>query len=71
MIASCSWRSCRAEAAERNGYVVNLTPFLPGTSSRTVALNFMSNHVASYKPMQLAHNKQCISEAVNESEEAG
>jgi hypothetical protein len=51
--------------------VVNLTPFLPGTSQRTVALNVMSNHVASYKPMQLARNKQCISEAVDESEEAG
>ncbi len=51
-----------AEAAERNGYVVNLTPFLPGASRRTVALNFMSNHVASYKPMQLARNKQCITE---------
>jgi Protein of unknown function (DUF1460) len=51
-----------AEAAERNGYVVNLTPFLPGASQRKVALNFMSNHVASYKPMRLARNKQCITE---------
>ena len=51
-----------AEAAERNGYVVNLTPFLPGASSRTVALNFMSNHIKSYKPMQLARNRQCITE---------
>ena len=51
-----------AEAAERNGYVVNLTPFLPGASNRTVALNFMSNHIKSYKPMQLARNKQCITE---------
>ncbi|MDM7953849.1 MAG: DUF1460 domain-containing protein [Cyanobium sp. CZS 25K] len=51
-----------AEAAERNGYVVNLTPFLPGASKRTVALNFMSNNAGSYKPMQLARNKQCITE---------
>jgi hypothetical protein len=51
-----------AEAAERNGYVVNLTPFLPGASTRTVALNFMSNNTNSYKPMQLARNKQCITE---------
>ncbi|MCP9860869.1 MULTISPECIES: N-acetylmuramoyl-L-alanine amidase-like domain-containing protein [unclassified Cyanobium] len=51
-----------AEAAERNGYLVNLTPFLPGASSRTVPLNFMSNHISSYKPMQLARNKQCITE---------
>jgi hypothetical protein len=27
-----------------------------------VALNFMSNHIKSYKPMQLARNKQCITE---------
>ncbi|WP_216904737.1 N-acetylmuramoyl-L-alanine amidase-like domain-containing protein [Synechococcus sp. CCY 9618] len=51
-----------AEAAERNGYVVNLTPFLPGATSREQALNYMSNHAASYKPMQLARNRQCISE---------
>ena len=51
-----------AEAAERNGYLVNLTPFLPGASHRTVALNFMSNHIQSYKPMQLARNRQCITE---------
>jgi hypothetical protein len=51
-----------AEAAERNGYVVNLTPFLPGATKRTVALNFMGNHIKSYKPMQLARNKQCITE---------
>ena len=51
-----------AEAAERNGYLVNLTPFLPGASSRNVALNFMSNHIKSYKPMQLARNRQCITE---------
>lgn len=51
-----------AEAAERNGYVVNLTPFLPGASRRTVALNFMSNHLKSYKPMQLPRNKQCITD---------
>ena len=51
-----------AEAAERNGYALNLTPFLPGASSRTVALNVMSNHIKSYKPMQLARNRQCITE---------
>ena len=51
-----------AEAAERNGCGVNLTPFLPGASSRTVALNLMSNHVSSHKPMQLARNKLCITE---------
>jgi hypothetical protein len=51
-----------AEAAERNGYVVNLTPFLPGATSRTVPLNFMSNHAGSYKPMQLARNRQCVTE---------
>lgn len=51
-----------AEAAERNGYVVNLTPFLPGASSRTVALNFMSRHAGSYKPMELKRNQQCITE---------
>ena len=63
------WSRCWAEAAERNGYLVNLTPFLPGASSRTVALNVMSNHMASCKPMQLARNKQCISEAVDEGAE--
>ncbi len=51
-----------AEAAERNGYVVNLTSFLPGATKRTVTLNFMSSHPGSYKPMQLARNRQCITE---------
>ncbi len=51
-----------AEAAERNGYLVNLSPFLPGATSRMVPLNFMSTHTASYKPMKLERNRQCISE---------
>jgi len=51
-----------AEAAERNGNVVNLTAFLPGASQRTLALNFMNNHVASYKPMRLARIRQCITD---------
>jgi len=42
--------------------VVNLTAFLPGVSQRPVALNFRSNHFKSYKPMQLARNRQCITE---------
>ncbi|KEF42016.1 MAG: hypothetical protein ER33_08455 [Cyanobium sp. CACIAM 14] len=51
-----------AEAAERNGYLVNLTPFLPGAASRTVALNYMSTHPGSYGPMKLERNRRCIGE---------
>jgi hypothetical protein len=57
-------RSCWAEAAERNGYLVCLTPFLPGAINRMVALNFMSNQIKRYKPMQLARTKECITELV-------
>ncbi len=44
-----------AGAAERYDYVVpNHHPFLPGASKRTVGINVISNHIKTYKPMQLA-----------------
>lgn len=49
-----------AEAAERQGYLVNITPFLPGAVSRQRPLTFMSSHADSYEPMQLPANRSCI-----------
>ena len=49
-----------AAAAERQGYVVNLTPFLPGAVSRSRRLNFMSTHAASYAPLKQPRNLACI-----------
>lgn len=49
-----------AEAAERQGYLVNITRYLPGALSRERPLNFMSNHAGSYEPMKVARNRNCI-----------
>ena len=49
-----------ADAAERQGYLVNITRFLPGAVSRDRPLNFMSNHAGSYEPMKVARNRDCI-----------
>jgi hypothetical protein len=49
-----------AEAAERAGYLVNLTPYLPGAATRTIKLNWMSTHPASYAPMRNPANRNCI-----------
>lgn len=49
-----------AEAAERQGYLVNITPYLPGAVNRTIRLNWMSRHPGSYGPMRQAANKACI-----------
>ncbi|MFN5118593.1 MAG: N-acetylmuramoyl-L-alanine amidase-like domain-containing protein [Cyanobacteriota bacterium] len=49
-----------AAAAERQGYLVNLTPFLPGAVSRSRRLNFMSTHTASYAPLKQPRNLACI-----------
>lgn len=51
-----------AEAAERRGYLVNITRFLPGAQTRQRALTFMSSNAASYEPMQQARNSRCIAE---------
>ena len=51
-----------AEAAEQQGYLVNITRFLPGAESRQRALSFMSSNAASYEPMQKASNRRCITE---------
>ena len=51
-----------AEAAERQGYLVNITRFMPGAESRQRPLTFMSSHAASYEPMQVPRNKRCITE---------
>jgi len=48
------------ETAERHGYVVNITPFLPGSTSRNRKLNFMTRHADAYVPMQIAENRNCI-----------
>lgn len=45
--------SRRAEAAGRNGCVLNNAPFLPSASQRTETLNVMVNHLKSQKPMKL------------------
>lgn len=49
-----------AQAAERQGYLVNLTPFLPGATSRRRRLNFMSTHADAYLPMQNPRLRSCI-----------
>ena len=49
-----------AQAAERQGYLVNLTPFLPGATSRRRRLNFMSTHADAYPPMQNPRLRSCI-----------
>jgi hypothetical protein len=49
-----------AQAAERQGYLVNLTPFLPGVHQRRRALTFMSSHPGTFQPMQQSANRDCI-----------
>ncbi|MCS5698127.1 DUF1460 domain-containing protein [Cyanobium sp. FGCU-52] len=49
-----------AEAAERAGYLVNLTPYLPGAVTRTLELNWMSTHPSAYAPMREPANRDCI-----------
>jgi len=49
-----------AEAAERQGYVVNITPYLPGAVNRTIRLDWMSRHPGSYAPMRQPANRACI-----------
>ena len=49
-----------AEAAERAGYLVNLTPYLPGAVTRPLKLNWMSTHPDSYAPMRNPANRDCI-----------
>lgn len=49
-----------AAAAERQGYLVNMTPFLPGATSRRRRLNFISTHAQAYGPMQNPRQRDCI-----------
>ncbi|MFM7394515.1 MAG: N-acetylmuramoyl-L-alanine amidase-like domain-containing protein, partial [Cyanobium sp.] len=49
-----------AEAAERAGYLVNITPYLPGAATRTLKLNWMSTHPEAYGPMRDPANRACI-----------
>ena len=49
-----------AQAAERQGYLVNLTPVLPGATSRRRSLTFLSSHPGAYPAMQLPANRTCI-----------
>lgn len=47
-----------AQAAERQGYLVNLTPFLPGASRRR-PLSFRSSHGGADAAMQTADQRPC------------
>jgi hypothetical protein len=49
-----------AEAAERKGYVVNITRFLPGATARQRPLTYMSSHPGSYEPMRVPRHRECI-----------
>jgi hypothetical protein len=49
-----------AEEAERQGYLVNITRFLPGAVSRQRPLTFLSSHASSYEPMSQPRNRECI-----------
>jgi hypothetical protein len=49
-----------AEAAERAGYLVNITPYLPGAATRSLKLNWMSTHPEAYGPMRDPANRACI-----------
>jgi hypothetical protein len=49
-----------AEAAERAGYLVNITPYLPGAATRSLKLNWMSTHPGAYGPMRDPANRTCI-----------
>ncbi|MFZ0408161.1 MAG: N-acetylmuramoyl-L-alanine amidase-like domain-containing protein [Cyanobium sp.] len=49
-----------AQAAERRGYLVNLTPFLPGASSRRRRLTFLSSLPELHRPMRSAAHRSCI-----------
>lgn len=51
-----------AEAAERQGYLVNLTPHLPGARSRRRSLHFVSRHSQSYEPLRDPVQRRCIEE---------
>lgn len=52
----CLW----AQAAERQGYLVNLTPFLPGATSRRRSLTFLSSDPGVNPALQLPANRSCI-----------
>lgn len=51
-----------AAAAERQGYLVNLTPFLPGARTWTRRLDFLSRHAGLYEPMRQPRLRACIAE---------
>lgn len=50
-----------AQAAEQQGYLVNLTPFLPGVRSRQRPLPVHSSDPGLSKPMRQPANRICIS----------
>jgi hypothetical protein len=51
-----------AAAAQRQGYLVNLTPFLPGARTWTRRLDFLSRHAGLYEPMRQPRLRACIAE---------
>ena len=49
-----------AQAAQQQGYLVNLSPFLPGASSRQRRLRLPSSPAAAAAPNQQATSRDCI-----------
>jgi hypothetical protein len=51
-----------AQNAEHHGLLQDITPTLPGASTRVRKLTFMSSHPGSYKPMRQERYRHCISQ---------
>jgi hypothetical protein len=51
-----------AQNAEQLGLLQDITPTLPGASTRVRKLAFMSSHPSSYKPMHQERYRHCISQ---------
>lgn len=50
-----------AQNAEKQGYIKDISPDLPGAVTRLRRLTFMSSHPQAYRPMKQGRAKQCIS----------
>ncbi len=63
LVSSCRRHhdfSLWAQAAQQQGYLVNLTPFLPGASSRQRRLNVISSPAATDAASQQVDRRDCI-----------
>ncbi len=49
-----------AQAAQQQGYLVNLTPFLPGATSRRIPLSVQSSQAATDAARQQADRRDCV-----------